>query len=89
MTLCAAGDVVALEELCQLVKNYSHYGLGQTAANPIISTLQRYPEIYQDLLKKISFEPGFDLDGALETARQMVNRDDANAHLAQVEEENE
>jgi len=83
----SAGDVVALEELCQLVKNYSHCGLGQTAANPIISTLQRYPEIYQNLLKKISYEPGFDLDAALETARQMANRDDAHAHLAQVEEE--
>ncbi|MBT4145425.1 MAG: NADP oxidoreductase, partial [Gammaproteobacteria bacterium] len=82
----SAGDVVALEELCQLVKNYSHCGLGQTAANPIISTLQRYPEIYQSLLKKISYEPGFDLDAALEPARKMANRDDANAHLAQVEE---
>ncbi len=81
----SAGDVVALEELCQLVKNYSHCGLGQTAANPIISTLQRYPELYQNLLKKISYEPSFDLDAALETARQMANRDDANAHLAQVE----
>ena len=30
----SAGDVVALEELCQLVKNHSHCGLGQTAANP-------------------------------------------------------
>jgi len=85
----SAGDVAALEELCQLVKNYSHCGLGQTAANPILTTLQRYPEIYQSLLKKISYEPGFDLDAALDTARKMANRDDAHAHLAQVEEENE
>lgn len=82
----STGDVVALEELCQLVKNYSHCGLGQTAANPIMSTLQRYPEIYQDLLKKISFEPGFDLDASLETARKMADRHDVNAHLVQVEE---
>ncbi|MCX7100479.1 MAG: NAD(P)H-dependent oxidoreductase subunit E [Methylobacter sp.] len=85
----SAGDIVALEELCQLVKNYSHCGLGQTAANPILTTLQRYPDLYHSHLKEISFEPGFDLDGALETARRMANRDDAGAHLAQTESEHE
>ena len=82
----SAGDIVALEELCQIIKNYSHCGLGQTAANPVLTTLERYPEIYQSMLKKISYEPGFDLDKSLETARRLANRDDAAAHLAQVEE---
>ncbi len=82
----SAGDVVALEELCQLVKTQSHCGLGQTAANPILTTLARYPELYQAQLKKISYEPGFDLDAALETARQMANRNDAAAHLSQLED---
>lgn len=82
----SAGDVVALEELCQLVKTQSHCGLGQTAANPILTTLERYPELYQAQLKKISYEPGFDLDAALETARQMANRNDAAAHLSQLED---
>jgi [NiFe] hydrogenase diaphorase moiety large subunit len=85
----SAGDVVALEELCRLVKSYSHCGLGQTAANPIITTLDRYPELYQSQLKKISYEPGFDLDGALETARRMAKRNDAAAHLTQTGEEHE
>lgn len=79
----SAGDVVALEELCQLVKTHSHCGLGQTAANPVLTTLERYPELYQSRLKLISYEPGFDLDAALETARRMANRNDAGAHLAQ------
>ncbi|NOQ15132.1 MAG: NADP oxidoreductase [Methyloprofundus sp.] len=83
----SAGDIVALEELCQLVKNNSHCGLGQTAANPILSTLQRYPERYAEKLKDISYEPGFDLDASLETARHLANRDDAGAHLTQVEED--
>jgi len=82
----SAGDVVELEDLCQVVKNNSHCGLGQTAANPILTTLQRYPDLYQSQLKAISYEPGFDLDGALETARRMAQRDDAAAHLTQVEE---
>ncbi|QPK62497.1 NAD(P)H-dependent oxidoreductase subunit E [Methylomonas sp. LL1] len=82
----SAGDVVELESLCQLVKNNSHCGLGQTAANPILSTLQRYPDLYERQLKDISYEPGFDLDGALEVARRMAHRDDAAAHLSQVED---
>ncbi|KJV06190.1 NAD(P)H-dependent oxidoreductase subunit E [Methylocucumis oryzae] len=85
----SAGDVVALEELCRLIKQYSHCGLGQTAANPILTTLERYPEIYQAQLKQISYEPGFDLDAALATARRLANRDDAGAHLAQIGEEHD
>ena len=83
----SAGDVAALEEICHTVKQYSHCGLGQTAGNPVLSTLECYPEAYQAKLKKISFEPGFDLDGALETARYMAKRNDLAAHLAQVEDD--
>jgi len=85
----SAGDVVALEEICRLIKTNSHCGLGQTAANPVLTTLERYPELYQSRLKQISFEPGFDLDGALETARRMANRNDAAAHLQQTAAEHE
>ena len=82
----SAGDVVALEEICQIIKKQSHCGLGQTAANPVLTTLSRYPELYHQLLKKISYEPGFDLDGALDIARRLAQRNDPSAHLAQVEE---
>ena len=81
------GDVVALEEICKLLTKYSHCGLGKSAANPVLTTLGRYPVLYQSQLKKISFEPGFNLDDALEMARLMSNRTDALAHLDQVEEE--
>jgi [NiFe] hydrogenase diaphorase moiety large subunit len=77
-------DLVELTHMAKLVKTTSHCGLGQTAANPILSTLERYPELYQDRLKDISFEPGFDLDGALDISRRMTGRDDAHAHLEQV-----
>ncbi len=85
----SAGDVVALEELCQLTKKYSHCGLGQSAANPLLTTLERYPELYQKQLKKISYEPGFDLDSALATARRLAKRNDANAHLGQIGEDHQ
>lgn len=82
----SAGDVAELEYLCRLVKNYSHCGLGQTAANPVLTTLERFPVAYAERLKEISFEPGFDLDGALAAARQLTGRDDAAAHLTQTEQ---
>jgi [NiFe] hydrogenase diaphorase moiety large subunit len=79
----ATGDLAELSRLGRFVRSASHCGLGQTAANPILSTLERYPEIYQARLKTIDFEPGFDLDGALATARRLSGRDDADAHLSQ------
>ncbi len=83
----SSGDVRELKEIASLIKATSHCGLGQTAAQPILTTLERYPDLYQKKLKQISFEPGFDLDGALAIARQLSGRNDNNAHLAQVEEE--
>ena len=78
-------DLVELTDIARLVQGTSHCGLGQTAANPILTTLARYPEHYQARLKAIRFEPGFDLDGSLATARALTGRDDAQAHLAQTE----
>jgi [NiFe] hydrogenase diaphorase moiety large subunit len=78
-------DLVELTHLAKLVRSTSHCGLGQTAANPVLSTLERYPDLYEKRLKDIGFEPGFDLDGALEISRQLTGRDDAHAHLAQVD----
>lgn len=79
----AASDLAELSRLGRFVRSTSHCGLGQTAANPILSTLERYPELYQKRLKTIDFEPGFDLDGALAIARRLSGRDDADAHLTQ------
>ena len=78
-----AGDLVELTRLGRVIRSASHCGLGQTAANPVLSTLERFPELYESRLKAISFEPGFDLDAALAVSRQLTGRDDALAHLEQ------
>jgi [NiFe] hydrogenase diaphorase moiety large subunit len=79
----SAADLTELEEIGKLVHDMSHCGLGQTAANPILSTLERYPKVYQSRLKETSFQPAFDLDGALAEARAITHREDAAAHLRQ------
>ncbi|MGC8657761.1 MAG: NADH-ubiquinone oxidoreductase-F iron-sulfur binding region domain-containing protein [Desulfomonilaceae bacterium] len=41
------GDIKLLEELCDLVKNTSLCGLGQTAPNPVLSTLRYFMDEYK------------------------------------------
>lgn len=50
-------DVVKLEELCDLVKNTSLCGLGQTAPNPTLSTLRFFRHEYEELLQPDNFGP--------------------------------
>jgi len=47
-----ARDLQKLEELCDMVRNTSLCGLGQTAPNPVLSTLRFFRNEYTDLLKE-------------------------------------
>jgi len=46
-----ARDLAKLEELCDMVKNTSLCGLGQTAPNPVLSTLRFFRKEYEALLQ--------------------------------------
>ena len=82
----SAGDIKELRDIAKLIKDTSHCGLGQSAAEPILTTLERYPNLYERQIKQQhSFDPVFDLDGSLAVARKMSGRDDGHAHLTQVE----
>jgi bidirectional [NiFe] hydrogenase diaphorase subunit len=50
-------DLRKLEELCYMVKNTSLCGLGQTAPNPVLSTLRFFRKEYLDLLVPDIFGP--------------------------------
>jgi len=52
-------DLEALEELCDMVQNTSLCGLGQTAPNPVISTLRYFRNEYLELLQPL---PGEKID---------------------------
>jgi bidirectional [NiFe] hydrogenase diaphorase subunit len=45
-----AADLERMTELCQLVRETSLCGLGQSAPNPVLSTLRYFPEEYAALL---------------------------------------
>ena len=44
-------DLEQLEELCDLVRNTSLCGLGQTAPNPVLSTLRYFRNEYLELVQ--------------------------------------
>ena len=52
-----ADDLQRLEELCDMVKNTSLCGLGQTAPNPVLSTLRFFRHEYLELLNPNSSGP--------------------------------
>ncbi len=47
-------DIETLEQLCEMVKSASLCGLGQSAPNPVLSTLRYFREDYTALLPKAS-----------------------------------
>ncbi|MCX6971629.1 MAG: NADH-quinone oxidoreductase subunit NuoF [Verrucomicrobia bacterium] len=51
-------DLEKLEELCDMVKNTSLCGLGQTAPNPTMSTLRFFRNEYEALLQPDKYGPG-------------------------------
>jgi len=74
-------DLDEMQNIGQLMRSTSHCGLGTTAPNPVLDTLEKFPQIYEKHLKHSSYEPAFDLDAALQDARDITGRDDAGAHL--------
>jgi len=74
-------DLIEIQKIGALMRKTSHCGLGATASNPMIDTLDKFPMIYERRLRHSGYEPSFDLDASLEEARKITGRDDAGAHL--------
>ncbi len=74
-------DFAEIEKLNRILQSMSHCGLGHTACNPVLDTIAKFRPAYERRLLHKEFEPAFDLDWALEPARQATGRDDAGAHF--------
>lgn len=74
-------DLDELRKISAVMRKDSHCGLGATASNHVRDTLEKFPEVYQRRLGNNSYEPSFDLDAALEEAREITGRDDEAAHI--------
>ncbi|NIA15526.1 MAG: hypothetical protein GWP08_15800 [Nitrospiraceae bacterium] len=67
-------DLDALRKLGTTVKTMSRCGLGQTAANPILTTLQNFSSLYDARIKSDEFIPSFDLSKALQLGAEITGR---------------
>lgn len=70
-------DIEQIRSIGALVKGYAHCGLGETAPNPLLDTLKRFPGEYEKkLVRQTDFVPELDLDAAVSEAREITGRRD-------------
>ena len=74
-------DIAEMKNIGLVMQKTAHCGLGSTAPNPVLDTLNKFPGIYSKRLLNRSYEPAFDLDAALEVSRHITGRDDEAAHI--------
>ena len=74
-------DLEEMRKLGRIMQVACHCGLGQTAPNPVLDSLDEFPEAYARRLRSTAYEPAFDLNAALEEARQLTGRRDPGAYL--------
>jgi [NiFe] hydrogenase diaphorase moiety large subunit len=69
-------DLTYLEELGQTIKTMSRCGLGQTSANPVLSTLKNFRGVYEALVKEDAdgLNRSFNLGAAIKPAEAIADR---------------
>ena len=77
----SALDLEEIRNLAQIMKTFSHCGLGQTAQAPFMDALTKFRHIFEKRLKSQEFIPAFSLNAALEEARQLTHRTDPGAFV--------
>jgi len=68
-------DITAIEALATTVTRMSRCGLGQTASNPILTTMRNFPQAYEARLQPESFLPRVTLREALAEAVEVQGRE--------------
>jgi [NiFe] hydrogenase diaphorase moiety large subunit len=74
-------DLQEMRGISKLMRQNSQCGLGTTAPNHVLDTLEKFPDSYRRRLRHSGFEPAFDLDAALDEARAITGRTDAAANI--------
>ena len=65
-------DIEQMHRLNHLMTQASHCGLGQSAAVPILSTYEKFPDAFMRRMEDVEYKPAFDVDAAIERSRQIV-----------------
>lgn len=72
-------DLAGMEALASTVMRMSRCGLGQTAPNPILTTMRNFPELYEARLASVPFTPRVTLHDALREAVTIQGREPVSA----------
>ncbi|NNJ90530.1 MAG: NADP oxidoreductase, partial [Gammaproteobacteria bacterium] len=78
-----AYDLNELRTIGKLMRTSSHCGLGATASTAVIDLLDNFPQLVEQQLAHTDYEPSFDLDAALQQARDITHRNDDSAHIGE------
>jgi len=68
-------DLKELEDLGNTVKSMSRCGLGQTAANPVLTTLRNFQHLYNEKVKTDEYIPPFDFENAIAAGIEIAGRE--------------
>ena len=67
-------DLDTLTQLGRMMRTMGRCGLGQTAANPVLTSMRNFPELYEARLRPESEGPYFDLEAALADGCALTGR---------------
>jgi [NiFe] hydrogenase diaphorase moiety large subunit len=68
-------DLEAIEQLGRMVQTTSRCGLGQTAPNPLLSTLAHFAEVYREKVRTdVDYVSQFNLDYATAESNVVAGR---------------
>jgi [NiFe] hydrogenase diaphorase moiety large subunit len=67
-------DLEMLKKVGNTIKTMSRCGLGQSAANPILTTLQNFRNLYEDLCKTDEYIPPFNYEKAIAVGVEIAGR---------------
>ncbi|RZV35991.1 MAG: NADP oxidoreductase [Chromatiales bacterium] len=65
-------DIEQMQRVHKLMTQASHCGLGQSAAVPILTTYEKFPEAFRQRMDDVEYKPAFDVEAAIERSRQIV-----------------
>jgi [NiFe] hydrogenase diaphorase moiety large subunit len=67
-------DMTAMRQLGAVMRKTTKCGLGHTAANPILNTMDNFPQLYDALIPEQTDIRAFDLEAAIRESSAAVNR---------------
>ncbi len=82
-------DLTAMRQLSAVMQKTTKCGLGHTAPNPILNTLDNFPHLYAALIPEQSDIRSFDLDAAVRASSAAVNRPSVQHQSVQHQQEEE